>query len=59
MLLALEKVTQDWGLTISVSKTKILAIGRAADTLDRSIEIKIRGETVEVVSSAKYLGSIL
>lgn len=59
MLLTLENVTQAWGLIISVAKTKVLIMGEDAKTAGKDINITIRGEKVEVVQSAKYLGSIL
>lgn len=42
-----------------MSKTKILAMGAAAQEGKGDIQVTIRGEKVEVVNHAKYLGSIL
>jgi hypothetical protein len=58
----LEAVTQRWGLTINVRKTKTWRGDR--DTIDvnqeaPAQEITIRGETVEQVEEFKYLGSTL
>ena len=47
-----------WGLTISTQKTKVLVVGRDAEQQASNVNILIRGDKLEVVSSFKYLGSI-
>ena len=54
----LDAVFSDWGLTVSTSKTKILVIGRDSDTQTATLHIKLRDDSLEVVSKFKYLGSI-
>ena len=54
----LDAVFSDWGLTVSTSKTKILVIERDSDTQAATLDIKLRGDNLEVVSKFKYLGSI-
>ena len=49
----LDEVCLEWGLTISTSKTKVLADG------SDDIRIVIRGQELECVSSFVYLGSKL
>ena len=51
----LENTSQKWALTISVPKTKTLAIVRS--DCNQQVEITIRGEEVEQVNSFTYLGS--
>ena len=53
-----DTVVFDWGWTVSTSKTKILVIGRDSDTQAAALDIKLRGDSLEVVSKFKYLGSI-
>jgi hypothetical protein len=50
----LEKITQEWGLTISVSKTKAMVMQQ-----EKSVEqqLKIREEKIEPVDGFTYLGS--
>ena len=49
----------EWGLKVSTSKIKVLIVGRDAATQASDRNIKIRGDTVEVVSQFKYLGSMI
>ena len=53
----LDKVASEWGLTLSLPKTKLLV----ADTWseDDLQPITIRGESIEVVPEFRYLGSIV
>ncbi|KAL3147528.1 hypothetical protein ABBQ38_014582 [Trebouxia sp. C0009 RCD-2024] len=46
-----------WGL-ISLKKTKVLVVSRNAEVQKLNATITIRGDTLEVVSEVKYLGSI-
>lgn len=59
MLLILDEVSREWGLVISVPKTKILVVGPAAATAKQDVDITINGEKVEVVDKFKYLGSMI
>ncbi len=52
----LEEVTAEWGLTVSLSKTKLLVANGVRDSGDLQPVI-IRGESVEVVSDFRYLGA--
>ena len=54
----LDAVFAKWGLTVRPSNTKILVIGRESDTQAATLDIKLCGDIVEVVSKFKYLGSI-
>ena len=56
MVNILEEMTKEWGLTISIPKTKIMVWG-APEGEDRPPLI-IRGEVVEEVQEFKYLGSM-
>ena len=47
-----------WGLTISTEKTKVLVVGRDAEVQTSSATVIMRGDTLEVISGFKYLGSI-
>ena len=47
-----------WGLTISTKKTQVLVVGRDTEAQMSNANITIRGDTLEVVSGFKYLGSI-
>ena len=51
----LEQTTQEWGLTISINKTKVMAIN---NDYNLSQPLKIRGETIEQVDGFTYLGSL-
>ena len=54
----LDTVFSDWGLTVSTAKTKLLVIGRDAQTQAANLSIQVHGDTLEVVHKFKYLGSI-
>ena len=54
----MDSIFLKWGLTISTKKTKVLVVGRDAEAQTPSATITIRGDTLEVVSAFKYLGSI-
>jgi hypothetical protein len=56
MIQILEDVTSEWGLTISIAKTKILVFG--AEEGEERPPMVLRGEIVEEVQEFKYLGSI-
>ena len=47
-----------WGLTLSTKKTKVLIVGRNAESLSAHADINIWGDKLEVVSSFKYLGCL-
>ena len=50
------KTTADWGLTVSLQKTKAIAAGRNAETIN-SAPIQLSNGVVEVVDEFTYLGS--
>ncbi len=52
----LDEVTAEWGLTVSLPKTKLLVVNGTCDSGDLQ-PITIRGESIEVVSNFRYLGS--
>ena len=56
--LVLEEVTSEWGLTVSVSKTKLLVAGVNCEDTDLQ-PIYIRGGAIEAVTEFKYLGTII
>jgi len=45
-----------WGLTISITKTKVLVVGR--DTVEQLLSLPSGGKVLEVVTPFKYLGSM-
>ena len=49
-------VTSQWGLTISVPKTKAMVVSQTDSTIQ---ELQFNTDTVEVVEEFKYLGSVL
>ena len=51
----LEQTTQDWGLTISINKTKVMALNK---NFNLSQPVRIRGEIIEQVDGFTYLGSL-
>jgi hypothetical protein len=51
----LEQTTQDWGLTISINKTKVMALNK---NFNLSQPVRIRGEVIEQVDGFTYLGSL-
>ena len=54
----LVEVLSEWELTVSFPKTKLLVAGASCGEEDLQA-IHIRGETIEAVSSFRYLGSVL
>ena len=54
----LVEVLSEWGLTMSFPKTKLLVAGASCGEEDLQ-PIHIGGETIEAVSSFRYLGSVL
>ena len=50
----LDEVTQQWGLSISQEKTKILTVDRKGNSSKPNITL--RGEIIEIVELFKYLG---
>ena len=56
---SMEWQTQEWGLTISVKKTKCMVTDSPEKKQTKLEEINIRGEGIEWVNSFQYLGSIL
>jgi hypothetical protein len=55
MISILDKVTKEWGLTISIAKTKIMVWESPKD--EKREPMFLRGELVEEVDEFKYLGS--
>ena len=53
-----DKVFSDWGLTVSTSKTKVLIVGRNAESEAAALDLHVRGVAIEVVHKFKYLGSM-
>ena len=53
----LDEVASEWGLTLSLPKTKLLVAGIWSD--DDLQPISIRGDTIETVPEFRYLGSIV
>ena len=49
-------VGKDFGLSLSIPKTKVMAVGKKVMTEDR-IPLKVGGEETEAVSEFPYLGS--
>ena len=47
----------DWGLTVSAAMTKLMVVGRDAQTQAANLSIQVRGDTLEVVHKFKHLGS--
>jgi hypothetical protein len=56
MIRVLDHVTCEWGLTISIEKTKIVVFGGCLD--DNRIPMMLRGEQIKEVDEFKYLGSV-
>ena len=54
----LVEVLSEWGLTMSFPKMKLLVAGASCGEEDLQ-PIHIVGETIEAVSSFRYLGSVL
>ena len=52
MLTGLNERCEDYGMTINISKTKAMVIGRKP----KKIDIRIKGESIERVDSFQYLG---
>ena len=53
----LDEVTSEWGLTVSLPKTKLLVVGASVE--EDLQPISIRDEFIEVVSEFRYLGAIV
>ena len=53
----LDKVASEWGLTLSLSKTKLLVAGTWSE--DDLQPISIREDSIEAVTEFKYLGSVV
>ena len=53
-----DKVFSDWGLTVSTSKTKVLIVGRNAESEAAVLDLHVRGVAIDVVHKFKYLGSM-
>ena len=56
MIKVLDEVTQEWGLTISIPKTKIMVWQAPKDEVRETMIL--RGEVVDEVEEFKYLGSV-
>ncbi|KAK9820152.1 hypothetical protein WJX72_006734 [[Myrmecia] bisecta] len=57
-VLATDLAFSQWGLVISVPKTKVMVIGPAtADAAE--LDIRCQGQTLEAVDNFKYLGSMM
>jgi hypothetical protein len=56
LLMRLEASTQDWGMVISVSKTKMMNTGSSTNA---TAEVELRGEKVESVNHFTYLGGCI
>ena len=52
----LDTVFSDWRLTVSSAKTKLLVVGRYAQTQAANLSIQVRGDTLEVVHKFKIHG---
>ena len=55
---ALEEVTSQWGLSLSIAKTKLLVADVDCEASDLQ-PINIRGGSIETVTEFKYLGTII
>ena len=54
----LSEVTSEWGLTMSMPKTKLLIAG--VPCVEEDLQpINIRGETIKAVSDFRYLGAVV
>ena len=53
----LDEVTSEWGLTVSLPKTKLLVVGASVE--EDLQPISIRDEFIEVVSEFRYLAAIV
>ena len=54
----LGEVTSEWGLTVSVSKTKLMIAGISSEDTNQQ-PLTIGGEEIETVSAFRYLGAIV
>ena len=61
LLRNLDEVTQSWGLSISVPKTKLMCVrpGQDSASVPPLPVVVLRGETVEWVDVFKYLGTMV
>ncbi len=55
----LGEVTSEWGLTVSVPKTKLLVANAQSESDLEPQPITISGEAIETVNAFKYLGSTI
>ena len=53
----LHSVLREWGLTMSMTKTKLLVVG--SDEVEDLRPLEVDGSEVECVSEFKYLGSLV
>ena len=47
----MDNTFSQWGLTVSTQKTKVLVVGRDAEQQAANVNISVRGDKLEVVSS--------
>ena len=52
------QVAKDFGLTVSIFKTKMMVTGREATAADRT-PLEINGTEIECVTEFPYLGSVI
>ena len=55
----LGQLTLEWGLTVSVQKTKLMVAGTLCESVSDFRPICIRGKAIETVSTFTYLGAIV
>jgi len=55
---AIADVTSQWGMDISIGKTKLMVIARKSSELPQPIVV-IQGQQMEIVDKFKYLGSMI
>ena len=55
---AMDAAFLTFGLTVSTQKTKILLVGKDAETYASNLHVLVCGTELEVVSEFKYLGSV-
>ena len=56
LISSLDKVTESYGMQISIKKTKVMQIARKKK---KNMKITIKDQTLEGVEDFKYLGSML
>ena len=57
-IVAMDAAFLTYGLTVSTHKTKILVVGKDAETYGSNLHILVRDTELEVVTEFQYLGSI-